>query len=90
MKVKGQIKSVFATEQVSEKFSKRDVVVTTQDQYPQDILIQFIQDKCALLEPFISGDSVEVDINLRGREWISPAGEVKYFNTVEGWKITKY
>ena len=89
MKVKGQIKSVFATDQVSEKFSKRDVVVTTEGQYPQDILIQFTQDKCALLEPFISGDSVEVDINLRGREWISPAGDVKYFNTVEGWKITK-
>jgi hypothetical protein len=33
------------------------------------------------------GDEVEVGINLRGREWTSPQGEVKYFNTIQGWKI---
>ena len=31
--------------------------------------------------------SVEVSFNLRGREWTSPTGDVKYFNTLEAWRI---
>jgi hypothetical protein len=89
MQVKGTIKKLDATVQVSEKYSKRELVVTTNEQYPQDISIQFSQDKCALLDGYKIGDSVEVDINLKGREWTSPQGEVKYFNTVEGWRISK-
>jgi len=76
------------TVNVSEKFSKRDIVVTdTTSLYPQDILFQFTQDKCALLDLYMEGQQVEVSFNLRGREWTSPQGEVKYFNTLEGWRI---
>lgn len=89
MQVKGTIKKIDATIQVSEKYSKRELVVETEGQYPQPILIQFSQDKCAILDLYKVGDSVEVDINLRGREWTSPQGEVRYFNTVEGWKMNK-
>lgn len=86
--IKGKIKAIFPTIQVSEKFSKRDVVVTTTtDMYPQDILVQFTQDKCAVLDTYKSGDEVDVDYNLKGREWINPQGEAKYFNTIEGWRI---
>jgi hypothetical protein len=90
MKIKGAIKVVGATIQVSAKFSKRELVITmTEEMYPQDILVQFTQDKCALLDgiDFGIGQTVEVSINLRGREWTSPTGEVKYFNTLEAWKI---
>jgi hypothetical protein len=87
MEVKGTIKVIKATEVVSEKFSKRELVVTTEEQYPQHISIQFTQDKCDLLNKFSIGQSVEVGINLRGREWTSPQGEVKYFNTIEGWRV---
>jgi len=89
MKVNGTIKVIFATNVVSDKFSKRDLVVTTADMYPQDILIQFTQDKCNVLDSYNAGEVVEVDINLRGREWINPQGEAKYFTTIEGWKIAK-
>ena len=52
-------------------------------------MIEFIQDKCDLLNSFQVGQSVKVDINLRGREWESPQGEIKYFNSIQGWRIEK-
>ena len=88
MEVKGNIKVINDTQVISDKFSKREFVVTTNDTYPQDILIQLTQDKCSLLDMFKVGQDVDVSINLRGREWTSPKGEVKYFNTIEGWKIS--
>lgn len=87
MEVKGTIKVINATQVVSEKFSKRELVVTTNDTYPQDLLIQFTQDKCDVLNAYKVGQEVTIAINLRGREWINPQGETKYFNTIEGWKI---
>ena len=68
---------------------ERELVVTTEEQYPQDLLIEFIQDKCDILNSYKVSDSVKVDINLRGREWESPQGEVKYFNSIQGWRIEK-
>lgn len=88
MEIKGVIKVIKPTIQVSEKFSKREFVITlTTEMYPQDILVQLTQDKCNLLDLFTVGQEVEVAINLRGREWTSPQGEVKYFNTIEGWRV---
>src|SRR5690606_20273583 len=59
----------------------------TEEQYPQHILIEFIQDKCDLLNQFQPGEMVRVGINLRGREWTNPQGEVRYFNSIQGWRI---
>ena len=88
MEIQGQIKVIFATETVGQNgFQKRDLVITTDGQYPQDIIIQFTQGNCALLDNLQVGQRVNVHFNLQGREWISPQGEVKYFNTVLGWKI---
>lgn len=88
MEIQGRIKTIFATETVGQNgFQKRDVVITTDGQYPQDIIIQFAQGNCALLDNLQIGQIVKVHFNLQGREWTSPQGEVKYFNTVVGWKI---
>ena len=89
MEVKGKIKFIGATQQVSDKFSKREIVVSTDEQYPQHISIEFNQDKCAILDKYSVGDDVEVGINLRGREWTNPQGETKYFNSIQGWNIKK-
>ena len=90
MKVTGKIKMVGETQTFgSNGFTKREFVVTTTEQYPQDLLIEFHQDKCDLLNGFKVGEGAEVSINLRGREWVNPQGEVKYFNTLQGWKIEK-
>ena len=90
MEVTGKIKMIDATKEVGTSgFKKRDVVVTTDEQYPQHILVQFVQDKCDLLDGFAKDDAVKIDINLRGREWINPQGEAVYFNTIQGWRIGK-
>ena len=88
MEIQGRIKTIFATETVGQNgFQKRDLVITTDGQYPQDIIIQFQQGNCAVLDRFQVGQIVKIHFNLQGREWTNPKGEVKYFNTVVGWKI---
>ena len=74
---------------VSDKFSKREFVITDNSMYPQDVTFQLIQDKCGILDSYKVGDSITVSFNLKGRKWISPQGETKYFNTIEGWKIER-
>lgn len=89
MEVIGKIKMVGAEQQVSPTFRKRELVVTTDEQYPQHIMIEFVQDKCQLLDNLHPGEGVKVSINLRGREWVNPQGEVKYFNSIVGWRVEK-
>ena len=89
-KLSGTVKKVFPTVQVSEKFSKREFVVTeSSSMYPQDILFQLTQDKCSMLDGVNVNDSIEVSFNLRGREWTNPQGEVKYFNSLDAWRIDR-
>lgn len=89
MEVSGKVKVINAEQQVSASFKKRELVVTTDEQYPQHIMIEFTQDKCDLLNSYKPGDSVKVSINLRGREWVNPQGETKYFNSIQGWRVEK-
>ena len=86
-KLEGTLKVANETQVISEKFSKREFVIETTDQYPQQVMFQLTQDKCNLLDAFKVGNQLEVSFNLRGREWTSPAGEVKYFNTLEAWRL---
>ncbi len=89
-KLTGTVKVINPTQQVSEKFMKREFVVTdSSGMYPQDIMFQSTQDKCSLLDSIQINDTVEVSFNLRGREWVSPQGETRYFNTLEAWRIEK-
>lgn len=87
MEVSGIIKLIREEQQVSSTFKKREVILTTEEQYPQHLSIDFVQDKTDLLNAFSEGQKVTIKINLRGREWTSPQGELKYFNTLQGWQI---
>ena len=88
MEVQGKIKMIDDTKTFgSSGFRKREVVVTTEEQYPQHILVEFVQDKCDLLDKFQVGQPVKIGVNLRGREWVNPQGETKYFNSIQGWRI---
>ena len=85
----GKVKFVGETVDVGTSgFQKRELVVTTDEQYPQHILINFVQDKCNLLATTKIGDQVNISVNLRGREWVNPQGETKYFNDIQGWKVS--
>ena len=88
MEVQGRIKLIGETQTFGNNgFRKRELVITTDEQYPQHLMIEFVQDKSDLLNNFQVGQQVKVSINLRGREWVNPQGETKYFNSIQGWRI---
>lgn len=90
MKVQGTIKLIGESQTFgSNGFTKREVVITTPEKYPQDIMIEFTQDKCDLIDPYAEGEEVIISVNLRGREWINPQGEAKYFNSIQGWRVER-
>lgn len=89
MYITGKIHEVHTTQQVSETFKKRTFVVEYAEnpQYPELIFFELIQDRCPLLDDFTAGQTVTVHFNLKGRKWISPSKETRYFNTLQAWKI---
>jgi hypothetical protein len=88
MEVVGKVKLVTPEQQITASYTKRELVVTTDEQYPQSIMIEFGQGKCNdFLDKLVVGQDVKVSINLGGREWVNPQGETKYFNSIKGWKI---
>ena len=89
MEVIGKIKVINPIQEVSASFKKRELVVTTEEQYPQHILIEFTQARVDDLNNYQVGEPVKVSINLRGREWVSPQGETRYFNSIQGWRIER-
>ena len=88
MELTGTIKLIDETKEYgSNGFKKREFVLTTSEQYPQHILVEVVQDKCSLLDKFNVGQEVKIGVNIRGREYIDPQGQAKYFNTIQMWKI---
>ena len=87
MELSGTIYRLSEAQDISEKFRKREVVIKTDDQYPQTIPVEFVQDRIDLLNSYSEGQQVTISINIRGREWTSPKGEVKFFVSVQGWRI---
>lgn len=88
MELKGKIKLVTPEQQVTDSYTKREVVITTDEQYPQHISIEFPQGKCNNeIDQLQVGEEVTIGINIGGREWINPQGEAKYFNSIKGWSV---
>lgn len=87
--VKGAIKEVFDTKQVSERFSKREFVLEIEDgKYAQTVLFEMTGERATQLDGLAIGEAVVVEFNLRGREWRSPKGEIKFFNSLAAWSVT--
>jgi hypothetical protein len=89
MEASGRIHALFDTQQVTERFRKREFVVELADnpRYPQFVLFQLTGDRCEALDGFEVGQAVRVEFSLRGREWKSPKGEVRYFNSLDVWTL---
>jgi hypothetical protein len=90
MELTGTILQIGTTKEYgSNNFKKRELVLSTDEQYPQKILIEFVQDKCQVLDKYKKDDGVSIRINIKGREWTNKNNEVKFFNSIQGWKIEK-
>lgn len=85
--IKGVVYKIMPIQNVSEKFQKRELILKTDGEYPQFVLIQFTQKNIDKLDSITAGSTVVVSYNLRGRLWNNPQGEEKCFTTVEGWNI---
>ncbi len=89
MDIKGKLLEKSETANVTASFKKREFVVEFAEnpQYPEYIKFELIQDKCDLIDNLQPGQEIEVHFNLKGRKWTDPKGEVKYFNSLQAWRI---
>ena len=89
LEITGKLHAIFDTAQVSERFTKREFVVSIADnpKYPQLVQFQLTGDRVSQLDDLAVGDDVRIEFSLRGREWTSRQGEVKYFNSLDVWSI---
>jgi len=91
MNVKGKILEISDTQKISDKFQKREFVIeyVENPQYPEFLQFEMIQDKCSQLDDYKEGEEVNVYFNLKGRKWTNPQGQVKYFNSLQAWRLEK-
>ena len=89
MNIKGKLVEIFDTVQITETFKKREFIIqdNKNPEYPEYIKVEFIQDKVELLNSLNVGDEINVLINIKGRKWEDKEGNIKYFNSIQGWKI---
>jgi hypothetical protein len=79
----GKVKLIQDVQTFGSGFTKREMVVTVEDgKYPQEINLEFVQDKVSLLDALHVGQEVTVTFDIRGREYNG-----RYFNNLQGWKI---
>lgn len=88
MELIGRLTKKFDTQKVSDKFKKREFILTTEEStpYPQPLMLEFKQDRCEILDKFDEGDEVKVQFNITGKKWEGPQG-VKWFNTLDSWRM---
>jgi len=88
MEITGKIKQIGETQTFGANgFRKREFVITTDEKYPQHIPLECVQDKVDLLNNFKVGQVVKATVNVQGREWTNPQGEVKHFLSLQAWSI---
>lgn len=87
--IEGKIKENGPSETVGTgSTTKAQVVVTTDEQYPQHVTVEFLNEKCrADLDKLEVGDHIKIEANVQGREWVNPEGKSVYFLTLKGWKV---
>ncbi|MFM1999491.1 MAG: hypothetical protein RL204_1438 [Bacteroidota bacterium] len=82
MELVGKVKVIFDEKSFASGFTKREFVITTEEQYPNDIMFELLKEKGAMVNGLKSGDRVNVKFDIRGREW-----QGKYFNSLVAWKV---
>lgn len=82
MEITGKIKAIFDEKAFPSGFTKREFVITTEEQYPNDIMFELLKEKGQLMQSYSPGDRITVQFDIRGREW-----QGKYFNSLVAWRI---
>ena len=82
--ITGKIKIIGETQTFDSGFSKRQIVITSDEQYPSDIPVEFFKEKANVLNGYKVGESVKVDVNIKGSEY-----QGKYYVSLNGWRIER-
>lgn len=92
--INGRLAEIFETQQISEKFQKREFILETREtsgsgsEFVEHIKFQALQDKCKMLDSLQVNDMVKVSFNIKGRRW-EKDGKVSYFTNLDAWRIEK-
>ncbi|MET1168545.1 MAG: DUF3127 domain-containing protein [Flavobacteriales bacterium] len=88
MQIEARIQKIMDEQVISDRFRKREFIVQTKEQYPQTLCFEFTQDKTSVLNNFKAGQEVNVEFNIRGREWTPPqGGDTRYYTTLQAWRM---
>ena len=89
MEIQGKVIAIGETQQVTEKFKKRDLVIEYAENptYPEYIKLEFHQDKCEKANELREGDDITVDFNLKGKPYTNREGVTTYYNSLVVWKF---
>jgi hypothetical protein len=87
LEITGTVIDILSTQTFNKGFKKREFVIETSEKYSQKVVLQLVQDKCDMIDSYGIGDTVTASFNVKGRDWVDNSGNVKYFNTLEVWKI---
>lgn len=87
LEIVGVLYKVFEAQPVTASMTKREFVVETQEQYPQLIKFELVNDKCGLIDQYKTGDLIKVSFNIRGREWKKDANTTVYFTNLAAWRL---
>lgn len=91
MTIDGKLIEKSETQEVTGSFKKREFVVEYAEnpQYPEYLKFELIQANCQQLDQFTEGEMMNISFNLKGRKWTDPKGNVKYFNSLQAWRLEK-
>lgn len=91
MEIRGKVHEIGATQQVTESFKKRDIIVAYAEnpQFVEYIRFEATQDRTSIFDGLTVGEEIEVSFNLRGRPWTNKEGVTTYFNSLVAWRVTK-
>lgn len=78
----GTIKEIFEPMTFASGFTKREFVMTMEDDYPQDVKFGCIKERCALLDRVAVGARVKVRFSIRCRLY-----NERYYTDLEAWRI---
>ena len=91
LELQGVLISIGETKEYGKNnFKKRESILLIDGEYPVKLLVEFVQDKCNILDGFSLQDEVLVSVNLRSNDWKKKDGTVQLFNVIQGWKIQKF
>lgn len=84
LKITGKVKVLLDEQSWDSGFRKREFVITTDEQYPQDVKFECVNDRISILDGLTTNDQIDVSFNVRGNEY-----QGRYYVNLQAWRVEK-